>query len=329
MNFSVLISGGAGYIGSATVKYFLDKGASVVVIDNLVTGHIEAIDKRAIFYEGDFSDKNLIKLIIKRHNINSAMHFSAFALVGESVENPAKYYENNVAKTIIFLETLAKNNVKYFIFSSTAATFGIPDRMPIDETFEQKPINPYGRSKLMVEEILKDFANAYDFHYGILRYFNACGALDDIGEDHNPETHIIPNIIKTALDENKVFKIFGNDYPTKDGTCVRDYIHIKDLASAHYLTLEYIMKNNKSEDFNLGNGKGFSNLEILHAAEKVIGQKINYEFTNRRPGDPPVLIASSKKINNLLGWKPEFDSIEKIIESAYKWHKKYPEGYKK
>lgn len=317
----ILIAGGAGYIGSHVNKYLFLKGEKTVVLDNLVYGHKEFV-KWGDFYIGDLSDRNFLKKVFSKNKIEAVMHFSAYAYVGESVKDPAKYYINNVINTINLLETMREFKIKNFIFSSTCATYGNPVEVPMRENHPQNPLNPYGRTKLIIEKVLEDYSLAYGIKYVNLRYFNAAGADPDceIGEWHNPETHLIPLAIEAAIGVRPSLAIFGTDYPTKDGTCVRDYIHVNDLASAHWLALDYLLNGGKSDSFNLGNGSGFSVREIISVVEKVSGRKINVVNGARREGDPPVLIGSSDKITSRLGWKPSFGDINTIIETAYKWH---------
>ena len=324
---AVLITGGAGYIGSATVADLLEKGEDPVIIDNLVYGHRKAIDDKIPFYEGEIGDKNLIRKILQEHEISACMHFSAFAYVGESVEKPHKYWQNNVEQTLALLEVLLKNNIKNFIFSSTCATYGEPNYVPIDEKHTQNPTNPYGWSKLFVEKILESYDKAYSLRFVSLRYFNACGATGNCGEDHNPETHLIAVVLQTALGQREKIYIFGEDYDTPDGTAVRDYIHISDLAQAHILALEYLRNGGSSEFINLGNGQGFSVKEVINAVQKVTGKAITAEIAPRRTGDPSKLVGDAAKAKEILGWKPEFTELEKIIESAWNWHQANPEGY--
>lgn len=326
---SILVTGGAGYIGSHTVLELLKKGYEVVALDNLENGHRESVGKDAKFVIGDLREIHEIEEAFEGNNIEAVIHFAAYSLVGESVTEPFKYFENNFLSTLNLLKTMKKYNVKNIVFSSTAAVYGEPKNIPILETDETEPKNPYGESKLSVEKMLKWADNAYGIKHSILRYFNVAGADESgkIGEAHNPETHVIPNIINAALDGNKAFKIFGDDYDTEDGTCVRDYIHVTDLSRAHILALENMKKTNESNIFNLGNGKGFSVKEIVDAVKKTTGIDFKVELAERRPGDPAVLIASSEKIMKTLGWKPEFDSLEQIIQSAFKWHK-YKNGRK-
>jgi UDP-glucose-4-epimerase GalE len=327
--FKILVTGGAGYIGSYMCKYLSKKGYEPVVLDNLIYGHREAV-KWGPFFEGCISDSKQLDRIFTEHDISAVMHFAGFCYVGESVKDPAKYYTNNVVKTLKLLQSMIKNNILKIIFSSSCATYGEPVEIPITENHPQNPINPYGRSKLMVERILKDFHDAYGLKSVSLRYFNAAGADPDceIGEDHRPETHIIPLILKTALGQRERFQIYGGDYPTNDGTCVRDYIHIDDLAQAHFLALE-ILLNGKDvgEAYNLGNGEGYSNKEVAETAMAVTGRNIDFEIVSRRAGDPAVLIGSGARATNDLGWKSRFPDLKSIIETAWNWHKKHPGGY--
>ncbi|HQU81598.1 MAG TPA: UDP-glucose 4-epimerase GalE [Pyrinomonadaceae bacterium] len=325
---AILVTGGAGYIGSAAVEDLEKKGEKVVVLDNLVYGHREAIGENTIFYEGDIGDKSLLEQILTEHEIEACMHFSAYAYVGESVEQPVKYYENNFVQTLKLLEALIAKNVKKFIFSSTCATFGEPQYVPIDEKHPQSPVNPYGWSKFMVERALADFDKAYGLKYVALRYFNACGATGKCGEHHDPETHLIPLILFAAQGKRESISIFGDDYPTPDGTAIRDYIHISDLSQAHLLALEHLRKGGESEFINLGNGTGFSVSEVIEAARKVTGKEIKAVIAPRRAGDPSRLVANSEKAREILGWNPNFPEIEKIIEDAWKWHEANPNGYK-
>ncbi|PGZ91707.1 UDP-glucose 4-epimerase GalE [Bacillus sp. AFS029533] len=326
----ILVVGGAGYIGSHTVKELVDQNYGVVVLDNLTTGHREAVDERAIFVEGDLGDATILETIFLTYNIDAVMHFAAYSLVGESVTNPLKYYQNNVGATLTLLDNMIKFDVKKFIFSSTAATYGIPEVDIITEETVTNPINPYGQSKLMIEKILADFHKAYDLGYVVLRYFNAAGAHATglIGEDHTPETHLIPLVLQHLLGQRESISVFGSDYPTPDGTCIRDYIHITDLASAHILALASLLENGElNNTYNLGNGKGFSVNEIIQTCERIADKNANVIFTDRREGDPAQLIASSQKIYEELGWETKY-SLEQIIETAWKWHQKNPNGYK-
>jgi len=324
---AILVTGGAGYIGSVAVEDLREQGETVVVLDNLVYGHRQAIDSSIPFYEGDIGDESLIQTIFSEHEIEACMHFSAFAYVGESVEKPQIYYKNNFIQTLKLLDVLIENDVKKFIFSSTCATYGEPQYVPIDEKHPQLPTNPYGWSKFMVERALADYDAAYNLKYVALRYFNACGASGGCGEDHNPETHLIPLILFVAQGKRDSISIFGDDYPTPDGTAVRDYIHISDLSQAHLLALEYLRKGGDSEFINLGNGSGYSVKEVVEAARKITGKKIEAKIAPRRAGDPSRLVADAAKARKVLGWNPQFPEIERIIESAWAWHSANPEGY--
>ncbi|MHC0062387.1 UDP-glucose 4-epimerase GalE [Nostoc sp. UIC 10890] len=323
---TILVTGGAGYIGSHTVLALKQAGYNVVILDNLVYGHRELVEKvlEVELIVGDTGDRALLDDIFKTHDISAVMHFSAYAYVGESVTDPAKYYRNNVLGTFTLLEAMLAASVKKFVFSSTCATYGVPEFVPIPETHPQNPINPYGATKLMVERILSDFDVAYGFQSVRFRYFNAAGANPNglLGEDHNPETHLIPLVLMTALGKRESISIFGTDYPTPDGTCIRDYIHVNDLADAHILGLEYLLKGGDSEVFNLGNGSGFSVREVIAAAEEVTGISIPVEERDRRPGDPPILIGTSEKARTILGWQPQYLSIQDIVTHAWQWHQK-------
>lgn len=327
---TVLVCGGAGYIGSHTVRELLDKGREVVVADSLVTGHRKAVDERASFYWGDLSDEAFLDVVFRENDIDAVIDFAAFSIVGESVTNPAKYFENNVGSTLCLLKKMNQYGIKHIVFSSTAAVYGEPETVPITENDRTLPTNPYGESKLCVEKILKWFDNAYSLKYAVLRYFNAAGAhiSGKIGEDHKPETHLIPIILEVASGKREKISIFGDDYPTADGTCIRDYIHVSDLARAHILALDKIMAENESVTYNLGNGSGFSVKEVIETARKVTGKEIPCDIAERRAGDPSVLIASSDKLTKELGFEPEFNTLEKIIETAWKWHSTHPDGYK-
>ena len=325
----VLVLGGAGYIGSHTVKALCEENIDVVVADNLVTGHIEAVDSRAKFYKGDIRDINFLDDLFSKEKIDAVIHFAAYSLVGESVTDPLKYYDNNLCGTKVLLESMVKNNVDKIVFSSTAATYGEPENIPILESDRTEPTNPYGETKLSMEKMFKWTANAHGLRFVSLRYFNACGADESgkIGEAHNPETHLIPIILQVPNGQREFVSIFGNDYPTKDGTCIRDYIHVTDLAQAHILAVKYLMNGGNSDIFNLGNGVGFSVREVIETARKVTGHPIPVKDVERRAGDPAQLIASSEKAKKILGWKPEHDSLEEIIASAWNWHKNHPNGY--
>ncbi|CAN5752803.1 UDP-glucose 4-epimerase GalE [soil metagenome] len=324
---TILVTGGAGYIGSVAVEDLIKQGEKVVVIDNLVYGHRKAVDSNIPFYEGNIGDKNLIRKILSEHRIEACIHFSAYAYVGESVEQPQKYYENNFVQTLNLLDVLIENDIKKFIFSSTCATYGEPQYIPIDERHPQNPVNPYGMTKFMIEKVLQDYDAAYGLKFVSLRYFNACGASGSCGEDHDPETHLIPLVLFAAQGRRESISIFGDDYPTPDGTAIRDYIHISDLSQAHLLALEHLRKGGASEFINLGNGTGFSVREVVEAARKITGREIKAEIAPRRAGDPSRLVADAEKARKILGWKPQFPEIEKIIESAWKWHEANPKGY--
>ncbi|WP_303978534.1 UDP-glucose 4-epimerase GalE [Streptococcus danieliae] len=327
----ILVLGGAGYIGSHMVDRLVSLGQErVVVVDNLVTGHRAAVHPDAVFYEGDLADQDFMRQVFKENpDIDAVIHFAAYSLVAESMAEPLKYFDNNTAGMIRLLEVMREVGVKSIVFSSTAATYGIPEEIPIRETTPQNPINPYGESKLMMETIMKWADQAYGIKFVPLRYFNVAGAKPDgsLGEDHGPETHLLPIILQVAQGVRDKIMIFGDDYQTPDGTNVRDYVHPFDLADAHLLAVEYLRAGNESRAFNLGSATGFSNLEILEAARKVTGKEIPAEIADRRPGDPDTLIASSELARDILGWKPKFDNIEKIIESAWAWHSSHPKGY--
>ncbi len=328
IRLNILVTGGAGYIGSHFVKVAYEQGMNVIVYDNLVKGHRKAV-KCQYFVEGDILDSEKLTWVIKNYNIDSVVHFAAYSLVGESMQEPQKYYYNNVQGTLNLLEVMLKNNVKKLVFSSTAAVYGEPEKVPITEDLPKNPTNVYGRTKLVMESAMEDYSRAYGLRYIALRYFNAAGAdpSGEIGEDHNPETHLIPLVLYALLGKRESIKIFGDDYPTKDGTCVRDYIHVNDLATAHILALKSLYEGKESTVYNLGNGNGFTVKEIIDAAEKVTGLKAKKEIVERRPGDPAVLIASSEKIQRELGWKPVYTNIEEIIRTAWNWHKNYPNGF--
>lgn len=328
---TVVVLGGAGYIGSHMVDRLISEGKEeVIVVDNLVTGHRAAVHSDAVFYEGDLADKAFMRRVFAENpDVDAVIHFAAFSLVAESMENPLKYFDNNTSGMVNLLEVMNECGVKNIVFSSTAATYGIPEQIPILETTPQKPINPYGESKLMMETIMKWSDEAYGIKFVALRYFNVAGAKPDgsIGEDHGPETHLLPIILQVAQGEREKIMIFGDDYNTPDGTNVRDYVHPFDLADAHILAVDYLRNDGASTAFNLGSSTGFSNLQILEAARKVTGKEIPAELADRRPGDPDTLIASSEKAREVLGWKPQFDDIEKIIETAWAWHSSHPKGY--
>lgn len=328
---AVLVLGGAGYIGSHMVDRLIEKGREkVIVVDNLVTGHRAAVHPEAVFYEGDLADKTFMAKVFQENpDVDAVIHFAAYSLVAESMENPLKYFDNNTAGMVNLLEVMNDYGVKNIVFSSTAATYGIPEELPIKETTPQRPINPYGESKLMMETIMKWSDQAYGIKFVALRYFNVAGAKPDgsIGEDHGPETHLLPIVLQVAQGSRDKIMIFGTDYQTPDGTNVRDYVHPFDLADAHILAVDYLRAGKESTAFNLGSSTGFSNLEILEAAREVTGHAIPAEMAERRPGDPDTLIAESSKAREILGWQPEFDDIKKIIASAWAWHSSHPKGY--
>ncbi len=318
---NILVVGGAGYIGSHQVKMLDKAGYNVIVYDNLSTGYRELITVNN-FIEGDLADKDKLREVFSAYTIDAVMHFAAFIEVAESVKDPSKYYHNNVVNVINLLDVMVEHNVRDFIFSSSAAVYGQPGKVPIKEGQGKEPVNPYGKTKLMVEEILADYDRAYGLKYTCFRYFNASGADEsgEIGEKHEPETHLIPLVLKTALGERDKIYIFGTDYDTRDGSCIRDYIHVNDIARAHLYGLERLFKEGKSDIFNLGTGQGYSVKEIIHKAKEVTGIDFNVEETDRRAGDPAILIADSSKARNILGWKAEY-SLEGIISTAWQWHK--------
>ena len=326
----ILVAGGAGYIGSHTVYELIDNGADVVIIDSLETGHIEAVHPKARFYQGDIRDRAFLDdVLTKEKNIDGVIHFAANSLVGESMTNPLKYYDNNVYGTKVLLEKLIEYGINHVVFSSTAATYGEPKSIPIVETDPTQPTNAYGETKLAMEKMFKWCDVAHGLKYVALRYFNACGAhiSGKIGEAHNPESHLITLILQVPNGKRESIKVFGTDYPTKDGTCVRDYIHVTDLAAAHILAVKYLIDGNESNTFNLGNGVGFTVNEVIEKAKQVTKLPIKVEQDARRAGDPAVLIASSEKAKEVLGWKPKYDSLETIIETAWNWHKNHPDGF--
>lgn len=327
----ILVLGGAGYIGSHTVYELIDRGYEVVIADNLETGHIEAVHPKAKFYQGDIRDRKFVDMVFETEKIDGVIHFAANSLVGESMTNPLKYYDNNLCGTKVLLESMVAHKIDKIVFSSTAATYGEPEKVPIEETDKTEPTNTYGETKLSMEKMFKWTGVAHGLRYVSLRYFNACGAhkSGEIGEAHTTETHLIPLILQVPNNQRAAISIFGDDYDTKDGTCVRDYIHVTDLAQAHILAMEYLAKGNESSIFNLGNGVGFTVKEVVEAARKVTGHPIEAVISPRRAGDPGVLIASSEKAKNILGWRPEHADLEEIIESAWTWHKNHPNGFGK
>ncbi len=325
----ILVTGGAGYIGSHAVKLFLARGFDVWVYDNLSLGHRQAVPADRLLV-GDLNDTHRLDQAMVAHRIEGIVHFAAFTYVGESVKNPAKYYQNNLVNAVNLLECARRMGISRFVFSSTAATYGVPEDMPITEDTPQRPINPYGNSKLAFERVLRDYAKTYNIGCAILRYFNASGASpdSDIGEDHDPETHLIPLVIQAVLGQRPHISIFGTDYPTPDGTCVRDYVHVDDLAEAHLLALQR-MQPGQEMVFNLGTGTGYSVREVIETVQKVSGKSVPVEEGERRPGDPPVLVASSEKIQRELGWRPKFNTLHSIVETAWKWHSTHHNGFPK
>ena len=325
----LLVLGGAGYIGSHTAVELLDRGHEVVIADNLITGYKQAVPKEAVFYQGDNRDYNFLNNLFKTEKIDAVIHFAAFSLVGESVTNPLKYYENNLYGTKVLLQAMIDNNVDKIVFSSTAATYGEPENIPILESDRTCPTNPYGETKLAMEKMMKWSANAYQLRYVSLRYFNACGAHKSgkLGEAHNPESHLIPLVLQVPNGKRESVSIYGTDYDTPDGTCIRDYIHVTDLAEAHILAVEYLMKGGESNVFNLGNGVGYSVREVIETARKVTGHPIPAVEIPRRAGDPARLVASGEKAKTVLGWEPKITSLEDIIRSAWVWHSTHPNGY--
>ena len=326
---AILVLGGAGYIGSHTALELVKAGNEVVIADNLVTGYRKAIPEGAEFYEGDLRDSDFLDNLFHQEKIDAVIHFAAYSLVGESVTNPLKYYDNNLYGTKVLLEAMVKNNVGKIVFSSTAATYGEPENIPILESDRTCPTNPYGETKLAMEKMFKWTAEAHGLRYVSLRYFNACGADESgtIGEAHNPESHLIPLILQVPNGKRETISIYGTDYDTPDGTCIRDYIHVTDLAQAHILAVKYLANGGKSDIFNLGNGVGYSVREVIETARKVTGHPIPATESSRRAGDPARLVASSEKAKSVLGWKPVHDSLEEIISSAWNWHKNHPNGY--
>lgn len=325
-NPTVLVTGGAGYIGSHAVLALQDAGYEVVILDNMVYGHRDLVETvlKVELIEGDTGDRALLDKILKTREFAAVMHFAAYAYVGESVSQPDKYYRNNVVGTLTLLEAMCDAGINNFVFSSTCATYGVPKQIPILEDQLQQPINPYGRSKLMVEQIISDFEHAYGLRSVRFRYFNAAGAdpQSRIGEDHHPETHLIPLVLMTAMGKQESLSILGTDYDTPDGTCIRDFIHVTDIAQAHILGLEHLLKGGSTEVFNLGNGQGFSVQEVIDAARVVTGRPIAVTIADRRPGDPPILVGSGEKAQRILGWQPQYAELKTILEHAWQWHQK-------
>lgn len=324
---SILVTGGAGYIGSVTTELLRTRGEQVVVLDNLSRGHRAAVADGVPFYQGNVGDSELVAKIVREHEVDACVHFAAFAYVGESVAQPTLYYENNVEQGIRLLGALLSAGARRVVFSSTCATYGEPQRIPIDEAHRQQPTNPYGWSKLFLERIMKDYDHSYGLRFVALRYFNASGAVPERGEHHEPETHLIPLVLKAAQGSIEHVSVFGNDYETPDGTCVRDYIHVADLAEAHALALDYLRGGGESTAVNLGNGQGYSVLEVVEAARRVTEREIRVEMQARRPGDPSHLVADAARARELLGWQPRHPDLAAIIGSAWDWHTARPKGY--
>ena len=324
---TILVTGGAGYIGSAMVEELVAAGASVVVLDDLRRGHRAAVTDGVPLYEGRVGDKELLRSICKEHEIESCIHFAALAYVGESVTDPHLYFENNVAQGLALLDTLVMAGVRRFVFSSSCATYGEPTKIPIDEQHPQRPTNPYGSTKLIMEKILQAYTEAFGLKFVALRYFNAAGATAKIGEDHEPETHLIPNLLAVALGRKEYVSVFGDQYATPDGTAIRDYIHIADLCNAHLLALEYLRNGGASECLNLGNERGYSVMEVIARARQITGCEIEVRIEPPRPGDPSRLVADAGRARSILGWKPKYPELERIIRTAWDWHRAHPEGY--
>jgi UDP-glucose 4-epimerase len=326
---TVLVTGGAGYIGSVFVETLRKTGDKVVVLDNLFRGHSQAVPADVPFYQGDIGDENLLDEICRVHKPDACVHFAALAYVGESVKEPFNYYQNNFSKAVVLFRNLLKHGVKHIVFSSSCATYGEPQQMPIPETHPQWPVNPYGWSKLFVEQALTAFETAHGLRFVALRYFNAAGDTPTRGEHHDPETHLIPLVLQVALGQRPAISIFGTDYPTPDGTAIRDYIHVLDLADAHVRALHHLRKGGKSEFINLGTGRGYSVKQVIAEAEKVTGRKIATKLEPRRPGDPPELVADASKAQQVLGWTPKHSDMKEVLTSAWEWHKAHPKGYEK
>lgn len=323
----ILVTGGAGYIGSHAVRLFMARGHDIWIYDNLSRGHRGSVPADRLIH-ADLADEHRLDQVLLEHRIEAVVHFAALAYVGESVQDPARYWKNNVVNTISLLDAMRRHGIQRFVFSSTCATYGIPRTIPITETEEQKPISPYGQSKLAVEMVLRDYQQAYSLGFAALRYFNASGASADgsIGEDHDPETHLIPLLFQACMGQRGPISVFGTDYPTPDGTCIRDYIHVDDLAEAHLLALQALTPGKRLE-YNLGTGKGYSVLEVARAIEEVTGKPVPLKMAARREGDPPHLIASNEKVTRELGWKPRYNDIRSLLETAWNWHRNHPRGY--
>ena len=326
---AVLVLGGAGYIGSVTVEHLVRSGRKVIVYDNLSTGHVEVLEPHAVFIEGDVGDAAGLEKAIREYHVESVMHFCAHSLVDQSIKEPLRYYQNNLQNGIQLLVSMQRCGVKHFIFSSSASVYGEPETVPIDEQAPLNPTNPYGRTKAMFEQILRDCSGAGDLRCISLRYFNACGATQKHGEDHRPETHLIPIVLDVAVGKREVLSIYGRDYPTPDGTCIRDYVHVADLADAHVRALTALERGAPTTAYNLGNGHGFSVLEVVQAVEEVTSRKIPVHFAPRRAGDPAQLVASFERIREELRWYPQTPDLRRIIETAWQWRLEHPNGYAK
>jgi UDP-glucose 4-epimerase len=324
---AVLITGGAGYIGSVVAELLDARDEEVVVLDNLSRGHRQAVPANIPFYEGDIGDRELVARIAREHDLEACLHFAAFAYVGESVSDPALYFQNNVLQGIELIDELRRVGVRRVVFSSSCATYGEPDQVPITEDHPQRPANPYGQTKLIIERLLETYDQAYAMKFAALRYFNAAGATSNLGEDHDPESHLIPNVLDVARGLLPYVRVFGSDYPTTDGTAIRDYIQVSDLAEAHFLALSYLRKEERSVALNLGNGVGFSVLEVIEAARRVTQCPIEAKFEPRRPGDPAQLIADASRAASVLGWRPTHSDLHEIINSAWQWRIAHPKGY--
>ncbi len=324
---AILVTGGAGYIGSVMVDLLSERNEPVVVLDNLARGHRGALDERVPFYEGSIGDRTLVKQICQEHQIEACIHFAALAYVGESVADPRRYFENNVGQGIALLDVLLSAGVRRFVFSSTCATYGEPAYVPIDEVHPQQPTNPYGWTKFIMEKILASYDQAYGLKYVALRYFNAAGATARRGEDHDPESHLIPNAISAALGKQPYLSVFGDQYPTPDGTAIRDYIHVEDLCAAHLLALEYLRQGGQSDYINLGNGQGYSVMEVIEAVRRVTNRAIEIQIEPARAGDPTRLVANAAKAASVLGWQPRYPKLETIVQTAWDWHQGHPDGY--
>ncbi len=324
---AILVTGGAGYIGSVTVELLQAGGEHVVILDDLARGHSQSIPADVPFYQGNIGDGELIARIASDHDLESCIHFAALAYVGESVTEPSRYFDNNVRQGVVLLDSLLKAGVRRLVFSSTCATYGEPVQIPISETHPQQPTNPYGWSKFFMERIMESYERAYGLKFVALRYFNACGATENRGEHHDPEPHLIPNVLACAEGGLPAVSVFGNDYPTPDGTPIRDYIHVADLGQAHILALQHLRGGGESDHINLGNGQGYSVLEVIETARKVTGRPIDLKFEPRRPGDPSRLVADASKAQNVLGWLPAYPDLASIIRSDWKWRSSHPQGY--